>query len=301
MLETEKEKLCAQEFILLWAIITNDGEIFVNLMQAGFEEKRIREILTSMITKKRTILKEAFPGRDSFKRIYRTVNIERQVKNKGSTGVGKSVASLNRTEPLQATSTRPLLEKSNPDNIEFSEDYFRKVPPRRRDWARSLGLWDNKYGMTKKGKQFLNELKSLGYIDEDGVFIFWPFDYELKRAGCRYDLLKNTKNLWQSLVDFGSAYAGLRVCPPSENDPDDTVLLIGEMMNIFQNHHVRKSLLRRELPITIAYPAIVAFALARGRPVIDLPSALVVEQTGEKRRLAFRQSRNTGGAISIKR
>ena len=301
MLETEKEKLRAREFILLWALISNDGEIFVNLMQAGFVEKRIKEILISMIKKKRTILKEVLPGRDSLKRINRTVNIERQVKNKGSTGVGKSVASLNRTEPLQAISTRHLSDQPNSSNVEFSEDYFRKVPPRRREWARSLGLWDNKSGITKKGKKFLNELKNLGYIDDDGVFIFWPLDYELIRAGFRHDLLKNTKCLWQSLVDFGSAYADLRVSQPSENDPDDTVLLIREMKGIFQNHNVRKSLLRRELPITIAYPAIIAVTLARGQPVINLPSALEAEQTGDKRRLAFRKSRNTGAAISINR
>ena len=301
MLESEKEKICAQEFILLWAIITNDGEIFVNLLQAEFEEKGIKEILTSMIKKKRAILKDVLPGRESLKRIYRTVNIERQVKNKGSTGTGKSVASLNRTEPLQAISTRPLSEQPNYDDVEFSQDYFRKVPPRRRDWARSLGLWDSKYGMTNKGKKFLNDLKKLGYIDEEGVFIFWPLDYELIRAGFRHDLLKSTKGLWQSLVDFGSAYADLRVSPQSENDSDEIVFLIGEMINIFQNHHVRKSLLRRELPITIAYPAIMACALARSQSVIDMPAALEAEQKGEKRRLAFRQSRNTGGAISIKR
>lgn len=300
MLESEQEKQRAREFILLWAIMSNDGEIFVNLMQAGFEEKKLKEILTSMINKKRTILKEVLPGRDSHKRINRTVNIERQVKNKGSTGMGKSVTSLYRTEPLQATSTRSLSEQYNNSDVEFSEDYIRKVPPRRREWARSLGLWDNKFGMTKKGSNFLKELKNLGYID-DGVFIFWPLDYELIRAGFKRDLLKNTKCLWQSLVDFGSAYADLRVSSPAENDPDDTVLLIGEMMRIFQNHHVRKLLLRRELPTTIAYPAIVAFALARGKPVIDLPSALEAEQIGDKRRLAFRTSRNTGGAISIMR
>ena len=301
MLESEEEQICAREFILLWAIVTNDGEIFVNLLQAEFEEKGIKEILTSMIKKKRAILKDALPGRESLKRIFRTVNIERQVKNKGSTGIGKSVASLNRTEPLEAISKRPLSDQPNNNDVEFSEDYFRKVPPRRRDWARSLGLWDNKNGMTNKGRKFLNDLKKLGYIDDEGVFIFWPFDYELIRAGFRHDLLKSTKGLWQSLVDFGSAYADLRVSPRSKNDSDDTVLLIGEMMSIFQNHHVRKSLLRRELPITIAYPAVIAFALARGQSVIDLPSALEAEQKGEKRRLAFRQSRNTGGAISIKR
>ena len=301
MLGNKEEQYRARAFILLWAIIANDGEIFVNLLQARFEVGRIKEQLTAMIAKKRNILRQALPGKESFRRINRIVNIERQDKNKGGAGTGKSITSLNRTESLHSRRTLPVSEGSLLDTIEFSEDYFRKIPPRRKDWARSLGLWDDKSGLTDRGKKFLDVLKKMNYSDENGVFIYWPMDYELVRAGFRPNILDNAKSLWQSLVELCSAYADLNVRPISEEDPDKAVLLIKDMMCKFRNLNARKSLLRRELPATIVYPAVVAVAAARGEPIIDLPAVLAIEQKGEKRRVAVRQSRNTGIAFSIKR
>ena len=188
------------------------------------------------------------------------------------------------------------------DGIEFSEDYFRKVPPRRQYWAISLGLWDKEEGTTRRGKDFLDSLRERGYIDAQDRFTFWPMDYELVRLDFRSDLFgETTKTLWDCLVDFAWAYAGLRVKSYSERDPNVAVQLIGEMMDVFRSLHVRKAMLRRELPITIAYPCAIALACARGEAVLDLPAAILAEQKGEQRRLALRQSRHTGGALSIKR
>ena len=301
MLGSKDEQQRARAFILLWAIIANDGEIFVNLLLARFETSRIKEQLSSMITKKRSILGKALPGRDSLRRIHRIVNIERQDKNKGGSGIGKSIISLKRTEPLQGRRIRPLSGDLLLDTIEFSKDYFRKVPPRRKDWARSLGLWDDESGLTDRGEKFIDRLKKTKYIDENGVFIYWPMDYELVRSGLRPNILDNIKGLWESLVDFGGAYADLQVRPPSDEDPDEAVVFVKDMMRVFRNLHTRKLLLRRELPATIAYPAVVALAAARGELIIDLPSALSIEQKSEERRIAVRQSRVTGIAMSLKK
>ena len=141
----------------------------------------------------------------------------------------------------------------------------------------------------------------MGYIDEHGLFILWPMDYELIRSGFRPDLHGKVHGLWETLVDFGDAYAGLHIRPTSKKDSDEMVEIIEKMMRVFRELHVRKSLLRRELPITIAYPAIMAFTIAREESVIDLHSALKSEQEGEERRIAFRKSRNTGGALSLRR
>ena len=100
---------------------------------------------------------------------------------------------------------------------------------------------------------------------------------------------------------FRRAYANVDVRPVSEVDPDDAVALFGEMTGVYRSLHARKLMLRRELPVTVAYPAAVALAVARGEPVINLPRHFQVEQRGERRRIAFRQSRHTGGALSVKR
>ena len=254
-----------------------------------------------MIRHKREVLSAVLTGKEATKRINRIITIERQEKNKGSDGAGQSIVSLKRTKPLR-------LEKANrydsagSDVVEFSEDYFRKVPPRRRDWARSLGLWNDQYGLTQRGKGFIDGLKESGYIDAEGVFTYWPMDFELVRAGFRPDLLgEDTKSLWNCLTDFGSAYAGVHLRPRSEADAINAVTLIGKMMEIFRTLHVRKAMLRREMPITAAYPAVVACACAVQEAILDLPAAIEAEQKGKERRLVFRQSRNTGGALSLKR
>lgn len=301
LLKEAQQRDTARAFLMLWAILVNDGEIFVNFLLAGFEEEQIKRTLRAMILHKRAMLSAVFGEKESTKRISRIITIERQEGNKGSAGAGQSVSSLKRTIPLQAKKMRGI-DATEPDAIEFSEDYFRKVPPRRRDWARSLGLWENKNGLTQRGKEFITRLTETGYINEKGLFIYWPMDFELVRAGFRPDLLGEcTKSLWDCLVDFGYAYANLYISPNSSSDADDAVALIREMIEVFRKHHARKAMLRREIPITVAYTAAVACACAMEKPILDLPTAIAAEQKGEKRRLAFRQSRNTGGALSLKR
>ena len=300
LLKNAQEKDAARAFLLLWAILVNDGEIFVNLLLAGFEEEQIKETLSTMMLRKRAALNAVLGGKESARQINRIITIERQEKNKGSAGVGQSVASLKRTEPLQPERTS-LGDAEESDAIVFSKDYFRKVPPRRKDWARSLGLWENEIGLTRRGKAFIDGLTQAGYIDK-GLFIYWPMDYELVRAGFRPNLLgENAKSLWNCLVDFGRAYAGLQVKASLADDTNSTVALIGKMVDVFRALHVRKAMLRREIPITVVYPAAAACACATRETVLDLPATIEAEQKGKRRRLAFRQSRNTGGALSLRR
>lgn len=301
LLGNGEESRTARNFLLLWSILVNDGEIFVNLLLAGFEEQAIKNTLSTMMLNKRNKALEHLKGKVPAQRINRIITIERQVKNKGSARGGQSVTSLKRTEPLQPERTRKL-DTYQEDEIEFSDDYFRKVPTKRRDWAISLGLWDDEKGLSQRGQDFLDGLRQSGYIDANDCFTFWPMDYELVRSGLRPDLFGNeTKSLWECLVDFAEAYAGLRVTTDKNDNADTAVRLVGEMIGVFRSLHVRKAMLRRELPITIAYPSVVALSCARGEAVLDLPAAILAEQKGEQRRLALRQSRHTGGALSIKR
>lgn len=300
LLSSEQEKRAAQDFLFLWAILTNDGEIFVNLLLAGFEENAIKDTLTTMMLDKRIIATEALKGKVTEQIINRTITIERQEKNSGSKGSRQSIASLRRTEQLHTE----FAGRSNPDKnyeIALSEDYLRKVPPRRRDWAISLGLWDGERGLTQKGNNFLNSLRQSGYIDRKNCFTYWPMDYELVRSGLRPNIFGEARGLWDCLVDFSAAFGGSHVSSKPENDQDAMLELIKEMMKVFRSLHVRKIMLRRELPITVAYPAAVALSYARNHAILDLPAAILAEQKGEQRRVALRQSRRTGGALSIKR
>ena len=299
LLDNPSEATEARAFLLLWGILVNDGEIFVNLLLAGFENRIIEKLLTTMMRRKRATLTNLATGKDSVARINRIVNIDRQVSNRGSAGIGRSVASLKRTEPLRSSrlGARP---GSRTDDV-FSADYFRKVPPKRRDWARALGLWDGEMGLTRRGRDFIRGLTASGYVDAEGGFIFWPMDYELRRNGVHQNLLPRApKSLWTTLLDFAGAYSGLTQRETEEGDPGDAVALVRQIMGIYQSLHVRKGMLRRELPILVAYPVLVACSAATHAPVIDMPAAIAAEQRGERRRIAFRRSRNMGGALTVK-
>ena len=299
-LEKESERETVRAFIFLWAILVNDGEIFMNLLLSNFDDAQIKKKLSTAIDKKLSVLHEIFPRKETMRRISRIVTIERQETNKGSAGIGQSVNTLIRTKPLQE---KELFRSDHSvrKSVQLSDDYFRKHPPRRKYWALSLGLWDDKVGLTCKGCRLIDAMIQSGYISDDGVFTFWPMDYELIRAGFRPDLLPNTKNLWDTLIDFGKAFTDdLSVESSACPDTDHTVKLIQEMMKIFRSLHTRKSMLRREMAITIAYPAIIAISCAQGVSVADIPGILKKEQIGDKRRITLRRSRLTGGALGTR-
>lgn len=300
VLDDPHEIAVARSFVFLWAILANDGEIFVNLLLADFDEERIRDKLAALIKYKREFLAAVMPGRDAIKRIERVVTIERQETNKGSAGAGKTVASLKRTEPLERR-MRLDSDASIQEAVELSADYFRKVPPRRKDWARTLGLWEDEVGLTSTGRRFKEALVASGYITSEEIFVFWPMDYELVRSGFKPNLIDGSKSLWESLVDIGEAFSELRVKPFSRLDTDSLVDQLEAMMQAYRSLHTRKSMLRREIAITAAYPSLVAMACAKREAVIDVPQALDAERKGNKRRIVLRRSRNTGGALNVKR
>jgi hypothetical protein len=300
LLTSTEQKKKAISFIFLWSIIVNDGEIFANVLLANFNDTKIKENLSKLVRFKQNVLRQQIPNRDAGQRIARVVTIERQEGNKGSLGAGKSIESLKRTEPLGGN-RRLEVENQTDVELDVSEDYFRKVPPRRKDWARSLGLWTDEDGLTKLGMSFKASLISSGYVTEDGIFVFWPMEHELVRSGFKPNLLGECKSLWETLLDFARAYANLDIKPFETRDADLLVDQLDQMMRVYRSLHTRKSMLRREVSVTVAYPALVAFACGKEEPAIDVPQALDVERKGERRRVILRRSRNTGGALSVHR
>ena len=288
-----------RSFLLLWAILANDGEIFVNLLMAGFERERCRQRLTLLVKKKRRFLGDRIHGVRAAGRFLRAVSIERQTGNPGSAGRrGQTVFTGVGRAPLAAGASRG--SRAEPDTVEISNDYLRKVPGRRMAWACSLGLWEDGDGITRRGASFIEGLARSRYIGADGIFVFWPMEYELVRSQFRPDLLGPTKGLWESVVDAGRAYANLDVAEPTAEDGDRGVAAMTEMMRVYRGLNARKALLRQEMPVTIAFPALCALAIGRRAPVVDVPEFLERERMGRERRIAVRPSRYSGHSLSLR-
>lgn len=288
-----------RSFLLLWAILANDGEVFVNLLMAGFDRESCRQRLTLLVQKKRRFLSENIPGARAAEKFLRAVSIERQASNPGSAGRrGRSVNPGAGRTPIAAGRSR--VSQTGLYSGEISDDYLRKVPGRRMAWASSLGLWDDRGGMTCKGESFIKSLTRSGYIGADGIFVFWPMEYELVRSRLRPDLLAERRGLWETVVDAGRAYAALDVADPTEESGDRGVSALAEMMRVYRGLNSRKALLRQEMPVTIAFPAICAVAIGRREAVLDLPHFLGRERMARERRIAVRPSRYSGQSLSIR-
>ena len=297
--DNDKTAERGRSFLLLWAILANDGEIFVNLLMAGFNRERCRQRLTLLVQKKRRFLSDRIHGMRAGGRFLRAVSIERQTGNAGSAGRrGQAVFPGGGRTPL--TAVRSRVSRTEPDSVEISDDYLRKVPGRRMAWACSLGLWEDGGGITRRGESFIEGLARSGYIGADGIFVFWPMEYELVCSRFPPDLLGPTKRLWESVVDAGRAYAALAVAEPTGEDGDRGVAALTEMMRVYRGLNSRKALLRQEMPVTIAFPAICALAIGRREPVLDVPEFLGRERMGRERRIAVRSSRYSGQSLSLR-
>lgn len=288
-----------RDFLLLWAIVANDGEIFVNLLMAGFERERCRQTLTLLIQKKRHFLSERIGEGMALQRFLRAVSIERQTKNPGSAG-RRSMKASPRRGSIPLPVGRHDLSWTELHSNEISEDYLRKVPGRRMAWARSLGLWEDEDGITPRGEAFIKGLTRKGYIDADGIFVLWPMKYELVRNRFRPDLLGETRELWEVVLDVAWAYEALDVFEQTGEDGNHGMAVLAEMMKVYRGLNSRKALLRQELPVTIAFPAICALAIGRCEPVLDVPHLLERERMSRERRVAVRPSRYSGQSLSLR-
>ena len=287
-----------RSFLLLWAIMAKDGEIFVNLLMAGFDRERCRRGLTLLVEKKRRFLRECI-GVVGAGKFLRAVTIERQVANPGGARRRGPRASPSGGGPPLLGARGRRVREAEPDAVEISDDYLRKTPGRRMAWACSLGLWDDS-GITCKGQLFIESLARSGYIGSDGIFVFWPMEFELVRSRFRPDLLGPAKRLWEVLVDTGRAYAGLDVATATEDDDDRGLAALVAMMKVYRSLNSRKSLLRQEMPATIAFPALCALAIGRRQPVLDVPQFLERERMGRERRVTVRASRYSGQSLSLR-
>ena len=297
--ESQEAAERGRAFLLLWAIFANDGEIFVNLLLAGFEREKCRQRLTLLIQKKRQFLSDHIGTSMALEGFMRAVSIERQTSNPGGAGRRSRKASPGRVStPLAMRGRGVSWAELDPDEI--SEDYLRKVPGRRMAWARSLGLWGDGGGITPRGEAFIKGLTRKGYIGADGIFVFWPMKYELVRNRFRPDLLGETRELWEAVLDVAWAYGALDMLGPTGEDDNHGMAVLTEMMKVYRSLNSRKALLRQEMPVTIAFPAICALAIGRSEPVLDVPNFLERERMGRERRVTVRPSRYSGQSLSLR-
>lgn len=283
----------ALKAITLFSILSADGDIFLNCLDVGFERDRVRDRLVEMIHEKRRFAKEAFgSGRASVK-VDRFITIETQRSNRGGASAGQGVAALQRREPLR--SERGPLAAETATEISVSDDYLRKVPGRRRDWARSLGLVEATDTLAGAGERLLELFSNLGQRAST-AYTFWPYADELPQLKLQPENLP-----WRTPERQAVTYGLKEVMlgRPFGERPASTTETVEWLKHIFTRYRTlnpSRSIVRVELPVRVARLVALGFACARTGVDHDVLAAVLLEQSSDQR-LEFRPSRQHEGSI----
>lgn len=294
----EAESRRAQAAIFLGLLIEHDGEIFLNCLVAGFDADEVERKLTSLIHYKRRLLFGMFKTPGVQLELARIVGIERQLKNSGSSSPAKSLSDQRRREPLEARTG----DLSNPGipPVSISPDYLRKVPGRRRDWAVSAGLWVSDQGITESGSRLLDELQGLRLRLEDGAVVLWPFEHEILRLRLSPTTFDDKVIGYWDFVALAIVGSGGTVRRNVEPGDDAAVAaVLADQILAYRSLNRPKAMLRREYPLTVAFPAISSNFLARGLPVPPLPDLIGPGKPLDSQ-FQYRTSRNSVGALSMR-
>ena len=284
----------ALDAVLLALILIADADVFLNCLAAKFQPEAVEKELLAMIRDKRASAYKAIKLGALREKVDRVINIETQRTNKGGALAGRGIDGLKRTSALE-TKDRPLSPPADATPT-ISEDYLRKVPPRRRDWARSIGLFGEAH-ITPRGALLLNLLGQHGCQFDDGPYTIWPFEPELARLH-----LTPATAPWATLT-FGQLVALIDRAFLSGRGSRPTVGIEAWLRQIFDEYkklNVQKSMLRNELPLRVAYLVQLGTNVGVGTS-LGIDSILDTSGTAaQSARVQLRSSRNHEGSIVIR-
>lgn len=295
---SDKEARTAEAAIFLGLLIEHDGEIFLNCLAAGFEPDEVERKLTDLINYKRAVLFGMFKTPGVQLELARIVGIERQLTNAGSSSAAKSLSDQRRREPLE----RRTGDLSNPGipPVSISADYLRKVPGRRREWAISVGLWDQESGLTGSGARLLERLDHLNLRIDTGAVVLWPFEHEILRLRLSPTTFEDKVIGYWDFISLAIIGAGGELkTEVSAGDADEVAAVLARQIESYRDLNRPKAMLRRECPLTVAFPSVSSNLLARGLAVPPL-SDLIGPGKPLDAKFQYRTSRNSVGALSVR-
>ena len=290
---TSAEFDLALDALLCTLILIADADIFLNCLGVDFDPDRVRDALLRMVRSKRALAHEAIRLTGLREKVDRVINIDTQKTNRGSAGPGRGVGTLVRTQPL-GQGLGPLVRAADLEP-HVSDDYLRKVPPKRREWARSIGLFDRD-AKSARGQRLLVELTKLGARAPDGAYALWPFVPELMALHLTIDSAPWPTIPFDELCEGVFRAYRSPVGEPSTLADDQAFELLADSFKAFRSLNLQKSALRNELPLRVALLFQLGWNVTQSSQ-LSIPAVLAAESGSRRRRLESRTSRNHEGAL----
>lgn len=297
--DTEKSQQ-ALRIILGSFIVLADGDIFLNFLAGEFKREMVEARLREMILTKRNHFLQVMKSPQLSNRLTRIISIDVQSTNTGGAAVRKSLSEKRRLQPLEAR-TAPLSQRIDPTKFEVSNDYFRKVTPKRKDWAASLGLIDQESNLNERGKNFLKKFHILTGSPEYQGIAYWPHVNELERIHLSPEKL-NIPNitLWKHI---NAMFEGLSEATVNSSNPitqNDVSDLLSRMFSTYKSLTPKRSLLRKEMPISVFMHAAVAVFFSKNEALPPLDTLVNQIASNINSTVIYRPSKNFDGMLSIK-
>jgi hypothetical protein len=292
-----REFEAAVDAIFCLLILVADADIFLNCLATDFEPEAVRTILLKMINSKRALAHEAIRLTGLKEKVDRIINIDTQRTNRGSSGSGKGVNLLTRTQPL-AAGRGPLARSSDTDPF-ISEDYLRKVPPKRKEWARSIGLFDDTT-KTLRGERLLQELAYRGLLNSDNSFALWPFMPELTALHLTPSTAPWPTIGFEDLCELISLVFSPNIDQRLQMPYEGQLKVFLEVSKKYRSLNIPKSALRGELPIRVAALFQLGWNTTSSER-LSFEYLLNEDRARENRRIEIRSSRIHEGALIFRR
>lgn len=271
--------------VLLYALTIADGELLANLIISQFDPKRYEEQLTIFREKKLRFLYEAYPIENDRRELHRCIDFMEMPK-----------AGTRKVQQKGPFAQARQLESEDPYDygVTLSDDWFRKVPGHRKNWAKDIGLWAEDE-ITSIGETYLQLLESFlptSIENNNEVAILVPMDLEFSANYLTW------KYKLEDLIRFDDLITGLSGL--FANDPsislalseDEFVKLVHDVKNMYSSSDIRFSRIRKELPLTIFSFVLLGLSAARG-VVCPSPLKIVKQFQTSNTGVLVRKSRNS--------
>jgi hypothetical protein len=277
---------------LLLRIIETDGDIFLNALDAGFEDALVTRRLEQMIIRKREAILRVIKNPHVLRKIFGIVDI-RDLPSKDAIK-GARDARI----PQSAFLHSPPVA----DDVSVNEKYLKKMLPTRKGWAKDFGLYHDHDGITDAGRAVLGEFRRIlncGELNEP--ILVWPIETELAKLRLTPTVMQvPLLTSWDFLSAVGRSYGGITILDYVESERGALVALFERLFQLYKGTNSDRAVLKNQLPKYVASPAAVMTYGLPQRAISNLDEFIRDEVNRIDRRFEFVNIRGTEGGLAFK-
>lgn len=283
--------LSVARFIITFAVLEADGDIFLNALAVEFEASRFKSLIEEMVKRKRQLIKNVIKSPGALKKIYSIIDIKTQPSQKSNKPKELEADTVSRfdrrTEPLNGFKRTTSLSDKLDNQVHVPDDYLRKVPVTRRGWAEDLDLFRSGQ-RTIKGDNLLHVMdRNLGSKQDTGCYILWPYAKDLSKLQLQpRDIGMPDISPWSLLCSIAEGINRVNVSAYVENkDYTQIIDLLREFHRLYREGNTTMGSIRHQLPLYIAEPSITALCSANSENIPPLPQIIDAEMKKDVRRI----------------